>query len=137
MSDNYHEDLRKILNNYLENTTSDWNYITPEDFYHEFFKKGKNFFLLDIRAKKDYDKYHIKGAQNIYWKDILQKKNIDKLPKDKHIFIICYVGHTSSQILVLLKLLGYAVTSIKFGYGISPVFEVPVAGWINYNYPTV
>ena len=47
------------------------------------------------------------------------------------------MGHTSSQAMVLLKLLGYKVVSIKFGYGIAPVFEVPVAGWVAMRYPTV
>jgi hypothetical protein len=47
------------------------------------------------------------------------------------------VGHTSSQALVILKMLGYNAIGIKFGYGKSPAFEVPVAGWMNYNYPTI
>jgi rhodanese-related sulfurtransferase len=97
----------------------------------------KNIFLLDLRSKEEYDKMHIKGSHNIFWLDLLQDENIVKLPKNKTIFLICYVGHTSSQAMVLLKLLGYKVVSIKFGYGISPVFEVPVAGWTNYKYPTV
>jgi len=133
----YNEDLRRFLQNYLETTKDDWNYITPKDFYHKYYKTNKSFFLLDIRERKEFDKYHIKGAKNIYWLDILQKKNLDKLPKNKEIFLICYVGHTSSQILVLLKLLGYKVVSIKFGYGISPVVEVPVAGWLDYQYPVI
>jgi len=53
------------------------------------------------------------------------KKILKKLPKDKTIFLICYVGHTSSQILTLLKLLGYNVVSIKYGYGLSLIKGVP------------
>jgi rhodanese-related sulfurtransferase len=58
------------------------------------------------------------------------------LPKNKPIFLICYVGHTSSQILTLLKMLKYDVTSIKYGYGSSAVKGIPVAGWLNYGLPT-
>lgn len=108
------------------------------DFYNHFYldkKKNKNFVLIDLRRKKEFDKYHIKGAGNIFWLDLLKQKNLNKLPKDKIIFLICYVGHTSSQAMVLLKLLGYHVVSIKFGYGVSPVFKVPVAGWTSYNLP--
>ena len=97
--------------------------------------KKKKYTLLDLRFKKDYDKYHIKGSKNIYWLDILEDKNLKELPKNEPIFLICYVGHTSTQVLVLLKLLGYNVTSIEFGYGVTPSFEVTVAGWCNYNYP--
>jgi rhodanese-related sulfurtransferase len=60
---------------------------------------------------------------------------LDKIPKNKPIFLICYVGHTSSQILTLLKLLGYNVISIKYGYGISPIKNIPIAGWLDYGLP--
>lgn len=118
------------LRSYLHDTKDDWNYITPVDFYKQYFGK-KNYLLIDLRDKESYDKGHIQGAKNIYWLNILDKP----LPKDKKIFLICYVGHTSSQVLVLLKLLGYDVTAIKYGYGISPVKGVPVAGWLDYGYP--
>jgi rhodanese-related sulfurtransferase len=124
--------------NYLKQTKSDWNYITPHDFYHDYYKLDKldEIFLIDLRKHSEYKKMHIKGAHNIFWLDLLKPENLKKLPKDKTIFLICYVGHTSSQAMVLLKLLGYKVVSVKFGYGISPAFEVPVAGWTAMRYPT-
>jgi rhodanese-related sulfurtransferase len=131
-------ELLPLLQKYIQNTKDDWNYITPYDFYHQYYTKKskmKNIFLLDLRKREEYKQFHIKGAKNIFWLDLLQPKNLKKLPKKKRIFLICYVGHTSSQAMVLLKLLGYQVTSIKFGYGISPTFEVPVAGWLDYRYP--
>jgi rhodanese-related sulfurtransferase len=131
----------KLLNHfhrYLKNTKSDWNYITPYDFYHQYYltNKMKEIYLIDLRKPEEYRKMHIKGAHNIFWLDLLNENNLKKLPKDKIIFLICYVGHTSSQAMVLLKLLGYKTVSIKFGYGISPVFEVPIAGWCSMRYPT-
>ena len=127
----------KILKKYLINTKNDWNYITPPDFYNKYFIKKKDYLLIDLRKPQDYKKCHIKGAKNIFWLNILNDENIKKLPKNKLIFLICYVGHSSSQVLTILKLLGYNVVSIKFGYGISPVQGVPVAGWLNYGYPTI
>ena len=38
---------------------------------------------------------------------------------------------------ILLKLLGYNVKSIKYGYGLSPVQGVPVAGWLDYGLPVI
>lgn len=127
----------QILREYLDKTKNDWNYITPLDFYHEYFLKKKDYYLIDIRRESDYKKGHIKNAKNIFWLNILDDKNLKKLPKNKKIFLICYVGHTSSQVMTLLKLLGYDVVSIKFGYGISPVKEIPVAGWLDYGLPIV
>ncbi len=132
------EFLLPLLQKYIKNTKDDWNYITPYDFYHKYYTNKKNMksiYLLDLRKKEEFKKFHIQGAKNIFWLDLLQPQNLQKIPKKKRIFLICYVGHTSSQIMVLLKLLGYKVISIKFGYGISPAFEIPVAGWTNYNYP--
>jgi len=127
----------KQITNFINNTKEDWNYITPTDFYNKYYLSKKDYVLLDLRQKKDFDKFHIKGAINIFWLDLFENKNLMKLPKNKKIFLICYVGHTSSQVMTLLKLLGYDVTSIKFGYGISPVMGVPVAGWVDYGYPTI
>jgi rhodanese-related sulfurtransferase len=75
-------------------------------------------------------------VHKIYWLNILDEHNLKRLPKNKQIFLICYVGHTSSQVMTLLKLLGYNVISIKFGYG-SPIKTVKVAGWLDYNFPVV
>ena len=122
------------LTEYLHNTKDDWNYITPKDFYEQYYNK-KNYFLVDLRDRKSYEKGHIKGAKNIFWLNALDPENLKRFPKNKKIFLICYVGHTSSQVMVLLKLLGYDVTAIKYGYGISPVQGVPVAGWLDYGYP--
>ena len=125
-----------MLRNYLRDTKNDWNYITPLEFYDQYYLSRRNdYVLIDLRKKSEFDKYHVRGAKNIFWLDLLDDKNLDSLPKDKKIFLICYVGHTSSQAMVLLKLLGYDATSIKFGYGVSPTFKVPVAGWTSYNLP--
>jgi len=130
--------MEQQLRQYIHNTKKDWNYITPLEFYDEYYmdkKKQDTYVLIDLRKKKEFDRYHIKGAQNIFWLNLLDEKNLKTLPRDKTIFLICYVGHTSSQAMVLLKLLGFDVVSIKFGYGVSPAFKVPVAGWTSYNLP--
>jgi rhodanese-related sulfurtransferase len=129
----------ETLRHYLRSTKSDWNYITPIDFYKEYYvnRNHKAYYLIDLRSSTEYKKGHVKGSKNIYWKNILDEKNIKKLPKNTPIFLICYVGHTSSQVLTLLKLLGYNAISIKYGYGLSPVKYVPVAGWLDYGLPVV
>ncbi len=126
-----------ILRQYLKTTKNDWNYITPLDFYNNFYLTKKDYFLIDLRTETEYKKLHIKGSVNIFWLDILNDKNLKKLPKNKLIFLVCYVGHTSSQVLTILKILGYNVVSIKFGYGLSPIKNVPVAGWLDYGFPVI
>ena len=70
-----------------------------------------------------YNKYYLKQKEKDYYLiDLRSRAEYKK-------------GHTSSQILTLLKLLGYNVISIKYGYGISPIKLVPVAGWLDYGLP--
>jgi len=126
--------LLQKLRSYLSNTEKDWNYITPKEFNDLSQKEKDKFFILDIRKPKDFEKGHIENAINIFWLDLLKNENLKKLPKDKKILVVCYVGHTSSQVMVLLKLLGYDVVSLKFGMGISPVKEVPIKGWTQFGF---
>ena len=128
------DNLLTNLQDYLKDVDKNWNYITSPDLN----KKGlNNFFLIDVRKKEDYRKGHIQGAINIFWKDILKPENLKQIPQNKKIIIICYVGHTASQVSTLLRLLGYDAITLKFGMGISPVKGIPVAGWTNYGYETV
>lgn len=127
---NSNEDIRNALLEYVDSVDKGWNYVTPEELH----KKENRYYLLDIRDKEAYKQGHIKGADNIFWKDLLEEKNLKKLPKNRTILLICYVGHTASQMLMALSLLGYKVKALKFGMGKSPVEGVPVAGWLDYGY---
>jgi len=115
---------------FVKGTKDDWNYVTPP----ELEKNIKKYFMVDIRKPEDFKEGHIKGAINIFWMDILKEENLKKLPEDKKILLICYVGHTASQMITALKLLGYDAGALKFGMGKSPVEGVPVAGWLDYGF---
>jgi len=133
-------DLFGRIDEYIKNTDQSWNYIIAPELYKELMVSNNKFFLLDVRKPQDYKKGHIKGAKNIFWKDLFSSNNIDKLPCPKHnpditLVIICYVGHTASQTLVLLRLLGFKVVVLKYGMGISPVEKIPRKGWLDYNLP--
>lgn len=120
------------FNKFLKDTHNDWNYILP----NQLAKLDKsNIFLLDVRKPIDYRKVHIIGSTNIFWLNLLKPDNLNKIPTNKKIILICYVGHTASQILVLLKLLGYDAAVLKFGMGISPQTDVPIAGWTTLGLP--
>ena len=129
--------IKNAVKQYISNVDKDgWNYIIPTQLKTDI-KEGKDYFLLDTRKPKDYDNGHIEGAVNIFWLDLFEEENLERLPKDKEIIIICYVGHTASQIMVLLQMLGYKARVLKFGMGKSPAVGVPVAGWENYGFPVV
>lgn len=67
--------------------------------------KSKDAVILDIREKKDYDKFHIEKSINIPSKNI--SSSLNKIPKDKEIVIYSYNGYESAEIANLLSKNGY------------------------------
>ena len=79
-------------------------------------KQGEKIFLLDIRWNEDYEIAHIPGAVNVEFIYVASLQNLEKLPKDGTlIVIICYTGHTASQVDAILNLLGYNAWTLRFG----------------------
>lgn len=124
------DSILKNLRQFLSDVEESWGYVTPEELHQD----EQDYYLLDIRDSDAFEQGHIKGANNIFWQDLLDEDNLKQLPKDKTILLICYVGHTASQMLVALSLLGYDVKALKFGMGKSPVEGVPVAGWLDFGF---
>ncbi|HEX3032625.1 MAG TPA: rhodanese-like domain-containing protein, partial [Bacillota bacterium] len=77
--------------------------------------KDPGYYLVEIRKPEDYAKGHVPGAVQINYGDFYKQEVLDKLPKDKKIVVICYTGHTASQITLLLNQLGYDAYAMKFG----------------------
>lgn len=74
-----------------------------------------DFYLLDIRKPADYCAGHIAGAVNIPFELVAKPENLAQLPADKPILVICYTGHTASQINSILNMLGYNAWTLRFG----------------------
>lgn len=72
-------------------------------------------FILSVRKAEDYAAGHIPGAINIGIADLFCKENLDRLPTDKQIVVVCYTGHTASQATALLNLNGYNATALMWG----------------------
>lgn len=73
-------------------------------------------FIIDVRNKSMYDKGHIGNAINIPLESLLN--NLDKLDKNKTIYIHCQVGITSYNACCKLKALGYDVCNVMGGYSL-------------------
>ena len=72
-------------------------------------------YILDIRQKADYDKGHIAGAVNMDLTSVAVPQNLQQLPKDKKIVVVCYSGNTASQVTAVLDMLGYDAALLKYG----------------------
>ena len=72
-------------------------------------------FVLGIRSASHYAAGHIPGAVNIGFSDVFDEDNLAKLPTDKQIVVVCYTGHTASQITALLNVAGYDAIALMNG----------------------
>jgi CoA-disulfide reductase len=71
--------------------------------------------LIDVRTKEEYEFGSIKGSINIPLDDI--RDNLNKIPKDKTVYIYCQVGLRGYLALRILKNLGYNdVLNLSGGY---------------------
>ncbi len=69
---------------------------------------GKDVQLVDVRTVKEYNAGHIDDAINI---DISDKDNfikeVNKLDKDKPIYVYCHIGGRSNRASKILELQGF------------------------------
>lgn len=76
--------------------------------------KLKEYFIIDVRSKKEYQEGHLDGAINIPLFSI--KKNIEKINKNKKILVYCQSGVRSKRALKALQELGFEnVYNLKGG----------------------
>jgi hydroxyacylglutathione hydrolase len=82
--------------------------------------------VLDVRSIGEYESGHIEGSVNIYTG--LLPQNLDKIPKDKPVAVICKSGTRS----------GFGCSILK-RYGFKNVHNVMggMTSWSNAGYPMV
>jgi rhodanese-related sulfurtransferase len=86
----------------------------PTKFAAEVDAALESFFVVDIRSAGDYCKGHIPGAVNIPFRTVAMPANLEMLPTDIPILVVCYTGHTASQTTMLYRLLGYDAYALRY-----------------------
>ena len=81
---------------------------------HTRITKGESVILVDVRARSEFEIYHIKGIINIPAPEL--RTRYKELDKKKQITLICRTGHRSSLAASLLKQQGFEdVSSVAGG----------------------
>ena len=71
--------------------------------------------LFDLRSSSEYSSGHIVGAYNVEPKQILEKINSLKTPKERPIILICRTGSSSSSAGKELKKVGFQSINVMSG----------------------
>lgn len=69
--------------------------------------------VIDVRSAEDFEKETYPGAINIFWEDF--SAHIDKVAKDRPVYLLCYTGQRSDEIAEELSEQGYEIYSIDGG----------------------
>ncbi len=104
--------VEDAANAYFADYSEDKNLINEKAFVEKL-QAGEELFILDIRATKDFEESHPRGAVHVPWKQV--GANLDKLPADQTIYILCFTGQTAGQTVALLNVAGFDAKSVRFG----------------------
>ncbi|WP_373071836.1 rhodanese-like domain-containing protein [Sulfurimonas sp.] len=88
------ESFNKFYSNFTHNACANSKlFIEAEEVIQKIVKK-ESYVLLDVRTKAEKSIAAIseKNSLDIELKDLFKKENLDKLPKDKTIFLVCHSG---------------------------------------------
>ena len=75
-------------------------FVSPEDL-----EKLGNAFVLDVRAKSEYESGHIPGATQLHGGRVMW--HLDELPRDRPIVVYCQTGSRSAVIASALRAAGF------------------------------
>lgn len=110
------EDIRQQSFDYMQDPQFD--VITAKELNKEvIFRDSDDYLILDMRDTTTFAKGNIQGSVNIPYRISGKEKMITQLPKDKTIYVICFSGHTASQTVGFLNVLGYDAQALQFGMG--------------------
>jgi rhodanese-related sulfurtransferase len=75
--------------------------VSPEQFSQKINnEKGQ---LIDVRTPKEYSSGHLENAVNIHLYDKDFEQRIDKLDKDKTVYVYCKAGGRSAEAVEVMK----------------------------------
>lgn len=70
--------------------------------------------VIDIRSEEDYKRETYPGAIHIFHEDFMDE--LDRVPKDRPVYLVCYTGQKSDDIAEELSGQGYEIYSIDGGF---------------------
>ena len=80
-----------------------------------------DFFVVDVRPRAAFNARHLPGATNILYAEIAKPWNLELLPADQPILVVCASGALSSQVATILGMLGYNVRFLTGGMNAVPL----------------
>jgi rhodanese-related sulfurtransferase len=114
--------MASYAHSFFSNAQANGNYVVKWDFVQP---NLSDYFIVDVRPS-GFCSSHIIGAINIPFGEIAQPYNLNTLPTDQPILVVCGSGILASQVGSVLGVMGYQVriltTALK---DIPPEYKEP------------
>ncbi len=98
--------MANYANSYSSKAPLNGNYLVTWGFVQP---NLTDYFIVDVRAASAYCSGHIIDAVNIPFATVAEPYNLEKLPTDRPILVVCGSGILASQAGAILGMMGYQV----------------------------
>lgn len=111
------EQFNKFYKNFTQKACADSKLFIKAEETMKMLREKKNFVLLDVRTIGEHEVLSAGTKNSIYipLKDLFKKKNLDKLPTDKTIIVMCHSGTRATLAAIGLKQIGIKNTRVLKG----------------------
>lgn len=111
------ESLNKFYSKFTQKACANSKLFISAKDTMKMLREKKNFTLLDVRTIGEKSVVSITASNSIHIpiKDLFKKENLDKLPKDRIIVIVCHSGTRATMAAVGLKQIGIKNTKVLKG----------------------
>jgi rhodanese-related sulfurtransferase len=72
-------------------------------------------YIIDVRSLEYYEAGHIPGSVHMVTKDLFTEENLDALPADRQIVVVCYYGNKGSRLAAFLNINGHDAVALEWG----------------------
>ena len=124
--------IKELAASYVKSIPEGMFYLTPSEL--RALMQEEDVFILDNRDKEDFEKGHIPGAVNIELRQVFDPVELRKIPTERKVVVCCWVGHTASQLVPLLRMVGIDAIGLKYGMGCARDPKEERKGWAELGY---
>jgi len=107
----------KVFSKYTLKGLNDSKILIDADSIIKMLQNKENFILLDIRTQEEIDilGFNSKNHIDISLDLLFKKENLDRLPTDKPIIVVCHSGSRALQVVTSLEVLGFKNAKVLYG----------------------
>ena len=111
------EGFNKFFSHVTQKHCADSKLMIDGDEAMKMLREKKPFIFLDIRTEGEMAVLGLKTSNTleIPLQHLFEKKNLDRLPTDKLIVLVCHSGTRATMVVASLKMLGYKKVRIMHG----------------------